>query len=66
MNEQLRLLPDTGKEELKKQVAIIAKRWRGYEKRYDEGKFFAAIDSGKITTEQQIDDKFRVARMLML
>ena len=64
--EQLKLLPDSSKEELKKQVAIIAQRWKGYENRYDEAKFFAAIDNGEITMEEQIDEHFRVARMLML
>ena len=66
MNKQLRLLPDSSKEELKKQVAIIAKRWPGYEDCYDETEFFAAIDSGKITTEEEINQHYRVARMLML
>ncbi|KKN25194.1 hypothetical protein LCGC14_0887200 [marine sediment metagenome] len=66
MSNQLELLPKLSKEELKKQVAVIAKRWPGYENRYDEAKFFAAIDSGKITKEEQINDQFQVARMLML
>jgi len=66
MSEQLKLLPDSSKEELKKQVAIIAKRWPPYDKRYSESGFFADIDSGKITTEEQINAQFQYARMMML
>ncbi len=66
MSEQLRLLPAIKKEELKKQVAIIAKRWPPYDKRYNEEGFFADIDNGKITSEEDISAQFQQARMLML
>ncbi len=66
MSEQLKLLPNSSKEELKKQVAIIAKRWPPYDERYIEAGFFTDIDEGKITTEEQIDEIFRHMRMMML
>jgi len=66
MSEQLRLLPDSSKEELKRMVAVIAKQWPPYHERYDEDQFFASIDEGKITTEEDINAIFQHWRMLML
>ena len=54
------------KEELKQAVARIAKLWPPYDTCYDEQAFFADIDNGKITTEQQISNVFMTARALML
>ena len=65
-DKQLRLLPDSSKEELKRMVAVIAKRWPPYHERYDEAEFFASIDEGKLTTEEEINGIFRYWRQMML
>ena len=38
---QLELLPKPSKEDLLLQLAVIAKRWPPYDKRYSEAGFFA-------------------------
>ncbi len=63
---QLGLLPLPSKEHLKEAVARIAKRWPPYDKRYDEEAFFADIDSGRLTSEGQINEVFMTARQLCL
>jgi len=64
--KRLDILPATSKEQLKEALPRIAAKWPPYDKDYNEERFFTAIDHGIITTEEEIEEQFRIARMMMI